>query len=86
MTDQTATNDITGARIASKTSRAYTANYGGIDFNVKLEAKDHNNHLLNDPIDGFNNNSNGQETANLASENNLRNSQNGSTITQNASG
>ena len=73
MTDQTATNDITGARIASKPSTAYANNFDAIF------RKDLNNHLLNDPIDGFNNNSNGLATATLASENNLRNSQNGRT-------
>jgi len=75
MTDNTATNEITGDRIATKRSTTYADNYAHIDFSIKLEQPA--NYLLNDPIDGFNN-SNGLETANLVSENNqVKDSQNG---------
>jgi len=74
MADNTAKNDITGDRIATKRSTTYADNYAHIDFSIKLEQPA--NYLLNDPIDGFNN-SNGLETANLVSENNHKDSQNG---------
>lgn len=51
MADNTATNDVTGDRIATKRSTTYADNYAKIDFSVKLE---HMNELLKDPIDGFN--------------------------------
>lgn len=73
MADNTAKNDITGDRIATKRSTTYADNYAHIDFSIKLEQPA--NYLLNDPIDGFNNSS-GLETANLASENNHKDSQN----------
>lgn len=52
MSDNTATNPITGDRITTKSSTTYADNYSQIDFSVKLE---HMNELLKDPIDGFNN-------------------------------
>jgi hypothetical protein len=52
MAANTATNPITGDRIATKRSTTYADNYAKIDFSVKLE---HMNELLKDPIDGFNN-------------------------------
>ena len=52
MADNTAVNDVTGDRIATKRSTTYADNYATIDFSVKLE---HMNELLKDPIDGFNN-------------------------------
>lgn len=73
------TNPITGDSIQTKPSAKYADNYDAIF------RKDLNNYLLHDPIDGFNQNSNGLETATLASENNLEGSQNGSTITQDTS-
>jgi len=53
MTDNTATNEITGDRIATKRSTTYADNYANIDFSVKLDQPA--NELLKDPIDGFNN-------------------------------
>lgn len=53
MTDNTATNDITGDRITTKRSTIYAENYGNIDFSIKLEP-DHFNELLKDDKDGFN--------------------------------
>lgn len=53
MADNTATNDVTGDRIATKRSTTYADNYATIDFSVKLEQPA--NELLKDPIDGFNN-------------------------------
>jgi hypothetical protein len=52
MADNTATNPITGDRIATKRSTTYADNYAQIDFSVKLQPA---NELLKDPIDGFNN-------------------------------
>jgi len=53
MTDNTATNDITNDRIATKRSKTYADNYDKIDFSVKLDT-DHFNHLLKDDQLGFN--------------------------------
>jgi len=52
MADNTATNDVTGDRIATKRSTTYADNYTQIDFSVKLEQPA--NELLKDPVDGFN--------------------------------
>lgn len=59
--DNTASNEITGARIATKPSALFEANFDAI--------------FRNKP------NSNGLETANLVSENNLKDSQSGRKIT-----
>ena len=53
MTDNTAKNEITGDRIATKRSTFYTDKYDSIDWSVKLE-QDHFNQLLKDDKDGFN--------------------------------
>lgn len=52
MADNTATNEHTGDRIATKRSETYADNYTGIDWSVKMQPA---NELLKDPIDGFNN-------------------------------
>lgn len=52
MADNTAVNDVTGDRIATKRSATYADNYAKIDFSVKLDQLA--NELLKDPIDGFN--------------------------------
>jgi hypothetical protein len=48
MADNTATNPITGDRIATKRSTTYADNYDAIF------RKDISNQLLHDPVDGFN--------------------------------
>lgn len=64
MTDNTATNSITGDRIATKRSTTYADNYANIDWSVKQETNlqtnncdkkqsDHLNLLLIDEKDGF---------------------------------
>jgi hypothetical protein len=59
MADNTATNDVTGDRIATKRSTTYADNYANIDFTIKLDnetngKKEHFNHLLKDTEFGFN--------------------------------
>ena len=51
MADNTATNEITGDRIATKRSSVYADNYAQIDFSVNLDQPA--NELLKDLIDGF---------------------------------
>lgn len=51
MADNTATNEHTGDRIATKRSTTYADNYSQIDFSVKLDQPA--NELLKDLIDGF---------------------------------
>lgn len=51
MADNTATNEITGDRIATKRSSVYADNYTNIDFSVKIDQPA--NELLKDLIDGF---------------------------------
>lgn len=52
MADNTAVNDVTGDRIATKRSTIYADNYANIDWSVKQD--DHMNLLLKDDADGFN--------------------------------
>ena len=63
MADNTATNPITGDRIATKRSTVFADNYANVDFSdmpaptykVTVNGKtEHLNELLKDPIDGFN--------------------------------
>lgn len=58
MADNTAVNDVTGDRIATKRSTTYADNYDAIF------RKDISNQLLHDPIDGFNHTSPRKEEEN----------------------